>query len=82
MIFLDRPYVSDFFLNYLCESGRAVLRTPFTEELSGTCPSERPLNLVDDPDAEKLCRSGAKYCHGGFFPRDRRGGKIQLCKRK
>ena len=60
MIFLDRPYVSDFFLNYLCESGRAVLRTPFTEELSGTCPSERPLNLVDDPDAEKLCRSGER----------------------
>ena len=51
MIFLDRPYVSDFFLNYLCESGRAVLRTPFTEELAGTCPSERPLNLVDDPDS-------------------------------
>ena len=60
MIFLDRPYVSDFFLNYLCESGRAVLHTPFTEELAGTCPSERPLNLVDDPEAEKLCRSGER----------------------
>lgn len=60
MIFLDRPYVSDFFLNYLCESGRAVLHTPFTEELAGTCPSERPLNLVDEPEAEKLCRSGER----------------------
>ena len=29
MIFLDRPYVSDFFLNYLCESGRAVRHLPF-----------------------------------------------------
>lgn len=58
MIFLDRPYVSDFFLNCLRESGRAVLRTPFTEELAGTCPSDRPLNLVDTSEAEKLCRAG------------------------
>ena len=34
MLFLDRPYVSDFFLKRVSESGHAALRTPFSEELS------------------------------------------------
>ena len=56
MLFLDRPYVSDFFLKRVSESGHAALRTPFTEELSRQ--SGLPLHLVDDAEAERRCRAG------------------------
>ncbi len=58
MIFLDRPYVSDFLLNSLSRSGRAVLRTAFTEELARK--TARPLLLVNDAEAEERCRSGER----------------------
>lgn len=58
MIFLDRPYVSDFLLNGISRSGRAVLRTAFTEEL--TQKTARPLLLVNDAEAEERCRSGER----------------------
>ncbi len=60
MIFLDRPYVSDFFLNGISHSGRAVLRTAFTEELARKPALPRPLNLVNDAEAEERCRAGER----------------------
>lgn len=60
MIFLDRPYVSDFFLNRIARSGHAVLRTPFTAELARGRDLPRPLHLVDDAEAEARCRAGER----------------------